>query len=426
MAFLSLVLYTLIIYVRPQEIFLELWRAELVMYGAIATAAFAFLTEAWDPQRLFKHPALRCLLGFLASAALSHLSYLYLTGAKESFQEVAKLVVLVVLIVWIVRTPRRLRLYVWTLLLATGLLAVQGIQQFITGVNWGGLPLTQHWTEEVPRIIGLGIFRDPNDLALAMVFVIPFGLESVMGGVLPRSRLVGASILGVLLYATYLTRSRGGFLALGACVLTLIAQRVGLKAAIVSAVGMAGGIIALAPGQVAAALTTDSSSMGRLWLWSEGLQMLKMAPLFGVGQGFFMDYVPKAAHNSVITALAETGLVGAFFWIGMYYFAIKDLVRLAGLRRDPDPGIHELAAIAGMLLAGVAGYLTAAFFLSRTYVVITYIPLGLAVATAQIAAGQRPALAESARPTQRDWAWIAGIEVGIILGIYILVRTVRW
>ncbi len=426
MAFFGLIMYTLIIYLRPQEIFPDLWSVELVMYSILATLVLAILTEPVDLRRLLRRPALVCLLGFLASAVLSHLSHLYLTGAKDSFQEVAKLVLPAVLIGWIVNTPSRLRLYIWMLLALATLLAIQGIQQSITGLNWGGFPMWWHWTWEYPRIRGLGIFNDPNDLALALVFMVPFALGPLAGGVLPRSSLVGLPILALLLYGIYLTHSRGGVLALGVSVAVLILRRSGQKAAIPLAAAAGVGLMALGPGRLVDALTSDSSAMDRLWLWSEGLQMLKGAPLFGIGQGLFMDYVAKAAHNSVILALAETGLVGGFFWIATFYFAARDLMKVAGLQDTKDSQVRELASIAGTLLAGMAGYLTAAFFLSRTYVVILYIPLGLVVACARIAERYVPALTERARATERDWRWIAGLEICAILGVYILVRTIRW
>ncbi len=426
MALIGLIVYTFILYVRPQDIFVELGGERLVMFAVLATLVLAIATEPLNVRRLFGRPATLCLLGFFASLVMSHLSWLYLTGAKESFEGFGKIFLLVALIVWIVRTPARLRLYLWILLIAAGLLAVQGVQQYLTGFNWGGVPILTHHLLAEPRIRGLGIFSDPNDLALTLVFVVPLALGSLMGGAVPRNPLVGAPLLGLLLYAIYLTHSRGGFLALGVTLLAVIWQRWGRRVALPVAVVMGAGGLVMGAGKLAAAISGDPSSMDRLWLWSEGLQMMKAAPVFGVGQGLFMDYVPQTAHNSVILALAEAGLVGGFFWIAAFYFASRDLVKVASLRRSADPQVRDLAKIAASLLSGMAGSLTAAFFLSRTYIVVMYIPLALAVACAGMAIERLPVLGAETRPTRNDWKWIAGLEACTILGVYILVRTLRW
>ena len=426
MAFVSLLIYTLIIYLRPQEIFQALERVELVQYAALATLVLAVTTEPVDVRRLFRRPSVLCLVGFLASVTLSHLSHLYLTAAWESFADFGKTVVLVILIAWVVRTPRRHYLYIWTLLGATAFLAVQGIQQSITGFNWGGVRilLDSHGIDGA-RILGWGIFNDPNDLALALVFMVPFALGALMGGPVPRNPALGASLLALLIYGIYLTSSRGGIMALVVSMAAMAAPRWGAKVAIPLAGVGAAGLILAGIGRLGTPIPGEASAMDRLWLWSEGLQMLKEAPLFGVGKGMFTDFLPQTAHNSVVLALAETGLVGGFFWIATFYFAARDLLNISALRHAKDAGVRDLAALAGMLLAGMGGFLTAAFFLSRTYLVVLYVPVGLAAACARITADRDVALVAEAPPTPRDWQWIAGLEACTILCIYVLVKVMR-
>ncbi len=62
----------------------------------------------------------------------------------------------------------------------------------------------------------------------------------------------------------------------------------------------------------------DESASERLVAWTEGLEMLKAQPILGVGYGQFLDHHTLTAHNSLVLCFAETGLLGCFFWVGLF------------------------------------------------------------------------------------------------------------
>ena len=100
---------------------------------------------------------------------------------------------------------------------------------------------------EQPRIRGLGLMHDPNDLALGMIVAL-----GLIGGALkarmptPRLRnLLLAAAAGALVYGIYLTRSRGGALALVVVLWRFAARRVGRIPALVLLVALGAGALAL-------------------------------------------------------------------------------------------------------------------------------------------------------------------------------------
>src|SRR5258705_278562 len=86
----------------------------------------------------------------------------------------------------------------------------------------------------------------------------------------------------------------------------------------------------------------EQSAQGRIAAWSEGLQMFKRNPVIGVGYGMFTNSYPLTAHNSFVLSFAETGLIGAYFWVGLLYVSLLGFCRLAAASRTfpPDPWLR--------------------------------------------------------------------------------------
>ena len=62
---------------------------------------------------------------------------------------------------------------------------------------------------------------------------------------------------------------------------------------------------------------------GRLSLWKQAIDMWADNIIFGVGLGGFVSEVGFATHNTYITVLVETGVVGLFFFISLIVSLIK-------------------------------------------------------------------------------------------------------
>src|SRR3546814_10548627 len=92
------------------------------------------------------------------------------------------------------------------------------------------------------RIQYVGIFSDPNDLAMLFIMAVPMTLLMAgRGGLLGLRRVFWWAAALTLLYGVYLTNSRGAFLAVMAMAAVWLWQRRGaVIAGILGAAGMAG------------------------------------------------------------------------------------------------------------------------------------------------------------------------------------------
>src|SRR3546814_3312166 len=105
-------------------------------------------------------------------------------------------------------------------------------------------------------------------------------------------------------------------------------------------------------------------------------------PVLGVGVGNFTEHTFLTAHNSFVLVLAETGIIGYTVWLAMvgYCFLMPVAVlRLPASMEDPEHQRLWTAErrMAMTLLISMIGFFACAFFLSRSYVIVLFILLGL-------------------------------------------------
>jgi O-antigen ligase len=119
----------------------------------------------------------------------------------------------------------------------------------------------------------------------------------------------------------------------------------------------------------------DESAEGRVDAWYEGFQMLRESPLFGVSMGGFVDHNDLTAHNSIVLAMAELGLVGYTFWFLFFVHSASLGTRAAHLDAlDVRSGNRDAAR--AVVVAGIAVFV-AAMFLSRSYNPLLFMVCGL-------------------------------------------------
>jgi O-antigen ligase/polysaccharide polymerase Wzy-like membrane protein len=269
------------------------------------------------------------------------------------------------------------------------------------------------------RIRGLGLLHDPNDLALGLVMALPLVWAGSRKRAFMRNVLLIWVPSGVLLYGLYLTRSRGGALAFVVTLCAAASRKIGrIPAILLFVVLISGGfVVSFASGR--ALSTTDEAVSGRFDAWSEGLQMLKSQPLLGVGYGLFIDHHDLTAHNSLVLCFAETGLIGYFFWFGLLLITFAQLHGLKNLPGE-EPIDVDLRDWASTLQLSLIGFMTAAMFLSRTFIPMLYLLIGLSVALTLIA---RQAMRPVWTPSfPRLGSLVLASEVASILIIYMAVK----
>jgi putative inorganic carbon (HCO3(-)) transporter len=271
----------------------------------------------------------------------------------------------------------------------------------------------------IVRIRHLGFLNDPNDLAQALVSILPM----LVALRLPQRRWRNALVVwlpaGALLYAVALTRSRGSIVALA--VLLYLALRPKLGRTLSLVVGGLGAVGAIAFGFASGrSLAVDDSAEGRLEAWAEGLQMLKSSPVWGIGWGQFIEHNRLVAHNSFVHCFSETGLVGYFLWLSAILLTQKGLQQVVATA-PPDGVGDEFRRWAQAARLGLTAFLTGAFFLSRSYSVVLFLLLGLGASVIAIADRE-----EWFDPGPGVATWvpaIAGLSVVSVFGFWVLMKA---
>src|SRR5690606_835045 len=183
-------------------------------------------------------------------------------GAVEHFTLFAPSLVAFVVLANTTTAPGRMTWVMVVFTASAALMAVHGVDQKSTGVGWTGMPLV-----EDGRIQYLGIFSDPNDLAMLFVIALPMALHlSGRGGLLGLRRLLWTGAAGLLVYGIYLTNSRGGMLALAAMLGAWLWIRRGPASALaVAACGLV--LMRLLPSRLSELDVNERSASGRVEAW---------------------------------------------------------------------------------------------------------------------------------------------------------------
>ncbi|MGB2788886.1 MAG: O-antigen ligase family protein, partial [Dokdonella sp.] len=155
-------------------------------------------------------------------------------------------------------------------------------------------------------------------------------------------------------------------------------RRRGLVTAMLLGVGALAAIMAL-PSRMGDIDAGEASAAGRVDAWYSGFEMFFSNPLFGIGPGNFADNNANlTAHNSFMLVLGETGFIGYTIWLAFVCYGF--MMMLAILRHQPELADATRQAdwkveqsIALTLLLCQTGFFTAAFFLSRSYVILLYL-----------------------------------------------------
>jgi O-antigen ligase len=230
-----------------------------------------------------------------------------------------------------------------------------------------------------------------------------------------RARLVLLVPLLVCGGALIATHSRGGLVAAAAGAAVIVSVRIGKRNTAVLALLC---VLLLMFASLARQGSAGDADRGdtfqtRLELWSESFDVLRAAPLFGLGQGRLVEEIGQVTHNSFLHAYAEMGLFGGTAFFGCFYLLLRGLWVAA----PTDP---QLSRLRPYLLALLVAYAAGLLSLSRCYTVPTQFMLGLGTAFLAIhSRGGRNALpAMDLRCSGR----VAGAGIVFLAATYVFLR----
>jgi hypothetical protein len=464
MGFFLSVLYFVTYYLTSPTLFgpLAAYRVELILAVLIF---FVSLTKL-KGSIVQKTPQSLALLGLAFVVVLSVLITVQWTGgAVQSLLGFIPNVFAYFLVCLHCSTKRKLQILVLVLLFVCLFVTANGCMALLHGVpgapvhNMNSLeivPLPREATtipylfamrndagELFYRLKGLGLINDPNDFGQLLVCVIPLVFIFWRPKRLLRNFMFVILPVCALLYGTYLTHSRGALLALVAIGVVAARRRIGTLPALLLAGGLFVGAMALhfTGGRDVSA----DAGADRTELWSNGLQLLKSHPLFGVGPGSMPDFTEshRTAHNSVMVCAAELGMFGLFFWCLFLFPTLRDAVVVAspgkvgeGKEIPPEEEFipsatktieaidkAEVNRLGRLLVLSLTGFLVAGWFLSRAFVMTLFLLGGMVEVVYEMAL-QRGMVAPRLR-LGRVLPYAGGFAVLLVLVMYILLRVLN-
>jgi hypothetical protein len=452
MGFVISVLYLVTYYLTPDTVFgplaayhIEVILAALVFFVSIPSLAKTYIQKT--PQSL-------ALVGLAIATFLSVLIGMHWpTGAIQAFLLFIPNAFAYFLVCLHFNSKKKLKILILMLVFVCTFVIAHGYFDLMHGVPEGGT-LKPGTTESsylmaqrsdagdwIFRLTGLGEISDPNDFAQLLVCVLPLVfffwrekkmLQNIVLVILPAC---------VLLFGAYLTHSRGAVLALVAMLLVAARRRIGLIPGLILAVGMF--VAATALNFTGGREISASAGEDRTTLWSDGLQMLKSHPLFGVGFGNFGDSAGLTAHNTVVVCAAELGAFGLYFWALFLFPTVRDALVIGSTERVHDgramtgedsmlPQVErkietvdktDINRMGRMLILSLTGFLVTGWFLSRAYVMTLFLLGGMVEVVFQMAL-QR-SMVSPRWPLFRVMLFAGVLALSLILLMYLLLRILN-
>src|SRR5262245_5225131 len=217
-AFWALMTFMCILVLAPQSVFPPLATFRIALLAA-SVAVFAHSLDRWTSGRPItvvtrEMKIAICLLGW----AIVTIPFSLWPGGSVAVltDQFLKSLVLFWLIANTVSTIRRFRQFAWGLILLSMPIATSALLSYVSGTFVPGSS----------RIYGYDapLTANPNDLALTLNLIIPFGLGLVW---LTRSAVLRAALLAILLLditVVVITFSRAGFLAVAVILVVTVAR----------------------------------------------------------------------------------------------------------------------------------------------------------------------------------------------------------
>jgi O-antigen ligase len=371
--FYGLMIYIFLLFARPQDFVpgLERLRIVLVLAVLILLSFFFRKMATREPIAIFSSRRQILMFLLLLIVPLSNIVNLHLRSAWDGLVEFLTAFLLFFIIVNITSDFEKFRKVCWTLIFCTTLVCINGLVQHFRGVDLIGETLVGG------RIRWIGIFHDPNDLALLINSFLPFVLVNLFERDISSVKKVGLTLIAALfLMNIYYTGSRGGYIALIAVIGFLSFQRWGwIKGSIIGALLLLV-LLAFAPSRMGNLSPQEASASGRIYAWTNGLVMLKTHPALGIGYLRFTLTHGRAAHSAFVACLAELGLIGYFVWLSLLYSSFSDLI---AIKKSPASKQHR--KYSNILLLSFVGFLASAVFLSQAYNPIFYMLCALVTVT---------------------------------------------
>jgi O-antigen ligase len=332
--FAGLWLFTLLLYMRPNDTFPEVFGTfPLAKIVAISTMLAYALYKLSRAEPLTSWPLELKLVLLIAALGVLFIPFAAQPGDSMDLLTDAffKVICIFVLLINLVDTPARLRALFKLVVVTGSLIGLSAIRSYLAG----------EFSVDGVRVAGMvrGIFGNPNDLATALNLLLPL---AALLGLTSRglARWFYFACAGVLALGVVATFSRAGFLGLLACTGVLLwkAGRHQRAWTVLGALVLAGVFLLVVPNGYGDRVgTIFGAAEDKTGSADERRELLKRAawvalhhPVIGVGMGNFHIYSirEKVAHNAYLEIAAELGLLGLLAYLGLLWSPFRTLWRI--------------------------------------------------------------------------------------------------
>jgi O-antigen ligase len=389
-AFAGLFLFTVVLYLRPNDLFPGL-------LGAFPTAKivgiFTLLVYTGSKlsrgERLTIWPLEMKMLAVIVTLAVIHVPFAYSRANSFALLTDTFLKVAIVFALMVNLLDSRKRLYsILRLVVISGTAVALG-----TILTLGGKAGAAG-----DRISGIvsGQFGNPNDMATALNILLPITVALALSRN-GRMRLIYFACAAVITIGVVISFSRAGFLGLLAMGAVLL-WKVGRQNRIVTALVFlltAGIFVSALPSGYSDRLFTivhtekdgTGSAQERQVLLRQAIELAATHMLFGVGMGNFSVYSinNRAAHNSYLEISAELSLAGLIAYLTLIFAPLRTLRRIesqTAFARGPRE--RETYYLSIGMQAAIVAYIVCSLFSSIEYYWYLYSPVAYAVSLKRI------------------------------------------
>ena len=337
MGFFFTVVYIILTIISPEQFGPESASYHILLYLAGITALTS-LPKILTQSHLKSSIQTYLLIGFVVAIALSQVANKWFGGAIQSWLVFLPSAAVYFFIVANVTTVRRLKILALSAVAPCLVLVAEALCGYYCGFLGDTFVLKTKNSDDLVvahllRLRGVGFLNDPNDFAQVLLIALPLIFIAWRQGRVVANSFFVLVPAAALLWATYLTHSRGALIALGVLALVAVRKRLGTAASIALACVLAIGMMALdfTGGRGISA----SEGADRLTAWATGMELFKHSPIFGIGFGNFTNFNEITAHNSIVLCLAELGVVGATMWLALLVTTTMGLNGLIAPREEP-------------------------------------------------------------------------------------------
>ena len=372
-AFFVLILFMVVYFARPEDWIPGLAAIPLAKIAGILillALVFSFSNIRWHMPWEFIFLSLLMVQLWLTVP----FSPVWRGGAFNVMLDFSKVLPLIIVIYGVVRSIERLR---WILVVQAASAAAIAITSIVNA----------HILRSRLQGVLSGMYGNPNDLALVIDLSLPLCLALALTTRSHWKKIAWAVAMLAMIYAVFLTASRGGGIALVVGAVVCLWQ-LGVKgrrfyllllvpAAVISIWQYGGNSLRERFEQTNADTATNrlsteasGSAQQRKELLFQSLKVTAQHPLFGVGPGNFeiVSGIWHVTHNSYTQMSAEGG-IPAFLLYALILW--RGIANLRDVRKYRKTG-KRIRLFSMALEASLAAYLVGSFFASDAYQLFPY------------------------------------------------------